>query len=349
RPKTVSNARTTRGVGFRCASPPAASFNSKPGPRQARTPPTTENRWSPLFSGSSPRTRGPWLPRRIVSRTATSTEPLPRSKPDETAPRISVFSKRTREPRVVVPSARTSVNGWFAGLSSVMVQFRTVRFAPVQQKSEVSAAVRSLRFTIKSRESRIKLLPSRTITPGKDQTGSRLGRSIRMMGWKPGRARISRDSPETRKSLIGNGPSSAISIVPLVSLRARRSVGKRVGSRAPATRRTWIKGPSTRVGTGASAHSGRYFLSVSSVYAAVTGGGGSTSTGSTATAAGRSTGCTVTGGTVRAGALRGGTGAGTVRETGSVVPFEGSLLSLAGFSGAIAELTAVGLDDRTTR
>ena len=43
-----------------------------------------------------------------------------------------------------------------------------------------------------SRESRIKLLPSRTITPSKDQTASRLGRSIRMIGWKPGRA----DQPE---------------------------------------------------------------------------------------------------------------------------------------------------------
>ncbi|MGO9914079.1 MAG: hypothetical protein ACLQIB_05105, partial [Isosphaeraceae bacterium] len=88
------------------------------------------------------------LPRKIVSRTATSTDPLPRSKPEVTAPRISVFSKRIREPSVVVPSARTSVNGWFAGLISVMVQFRTVRFAPVQQKSEVCAAFRSLRFTI---------------------------------------------------------------------------------------------------------------------------------------------------------------------------------------------------------
>ena len=104
-----------------------------------------------------------------------------------------------------------------------------------------------------------------SITPGKDQTGSRLGWSIRMIGRKPGRARISRNSPGTRKSLIGNGPSSAISIVPLVSLRAKRSEGKCAGSRDRATRRTWIKGPSTRAGTGANAHSGRYFLSVSGV------------------------------------------------------------------------------------
>ena len=139
----------------------------------------------------------------------------------------SASSRTQSASPVVVPWPRTSVNGWLARLMSVMYRIpHLVRSALVQQKSEVCAAPRSLMFTIMSRESRIKLLPSRTITPGKDQTGSRSGRSIRMMGWEPGPARGSPGYlPGTRKSLIGNGPSSAISIVPLVSLRARRERG----------------------------------------------------------------------------------------------------------------------------
>ena len=140
RPKTVSNDSDSQRTEA-SARPLRSLLDSKAGPRQASTLPTHREPMVRPRVALHDRTIGPWLP----SKTELSDRHVDRAPCPARSPRRA--SRESGSSRIgsaslarAEPSARTRVNGWFAGLTSVMVQLLTVRSAPTHENRHVCAA-----------------------------------------------------------------------------------------------------------------------------------------------------------------------------------------------------------------